>query len=166
MSAILLAIQVLQALTAALPMTEELFALVQSTIATLNVMHAQNRGPTPTESAAIMLQIDTLRSSLNRPEADVAPMTVRGEWPAASTEPALRAAEQTAQGAAYVTPYDEGTQPYVTPHDEGTQPYSFADETNPNMVPDKVNPAVVKPARVSKTTPNTVLSHPGETLFD
>ena len=156
MSAILLAIQVLQALTAALPMTEELFALVQSTIATLNVMHAQNRGPTPTESAAIMVQIDTLRSSLNRPEADAAPMTVRGEWPAASTEPALRAAEQTAQGAAY-----------VTPHDEGTQPYSFADETNPNMVPDKVNPAVVKPAKVtSKTTPNTVLSRPGETLFD
>ena len=155
MSAILLAIQVLQALTAALPMTEELFALVQSTIATLNVMHAQNRGPTPTESAAIMLQIDTLRSSLNRPEADVAPMTVRGEWPAASTEPALRAAGQMAQGAAYITPYDEGT-----------QPYSFADETNPNMVPDKVNPAVVKPARTSKTTPNTVLSHPGETLFD
>ena len=156
MSAILLAIQVLQALTAAVPMTEELFALVQSTIATLNVMHAQNRGPTPTESAAIMVQIDTLRSSLNRPEADVAPMTVRGEWPAASTEPALRAAEQTAQGAAYVTPYDEGT-----------QPYSFADETNPNMVPDKVNPAVVKPAKVtSRTTPNTVLSRPGETLFD
>ena len=155
MSAILLAIQVLQALTAAVPLTEELFALVQSTIATLNVMHAQNRGPTPTESAAIMVQIDTLRSSLNRPEADVAPMTVRGEWPAASTEPALRAAEQTAQGAAYATPYDEGT-----------QPYSFADETNPNMVPDKINPAVVKPARVSKTTPNTVLSRPGETLFD
>lgn len=159
MSAILLAIQVLQALTAAVPLTQELFALVQSTIATLNVMHAQNRGPTPTESAAIMLQIDTLRSSLNRPEADVAPMTVRGEWPAASTEPSLRTAvtqaAQEAQSAAYVTPYDEGT-----------QPYSFADETNPNMVPDKVNPAVVKPARASRTTPNTVLSRPGETLFD
>jgi len=160
MSAILLAIQVLQALTAALPMTEELFALVQSTIATLNVMHTQNRGPTPTEYDAIMLQIDTLRTKLNEPEADTTPVSVRGEWPAASKEPSLRTAvSQAAQEAEDAA--------YVTPHDESAQPYSFADETNPNMVPDKVNPAVVKPAKVtSKTTPNTVLSRPGETLFD
>ena len=68
LSALALAIQVLESLLTLAPLGLQVASLVQSTVATLKQMQAQNRDPLPSEWEAIHIQIDALRAALDTPE--------------------------------------------------------------------------------------------------
>ena len=90
---IALAINVLQALPAVIIAGEETIQLIHSTVATLQVMQAQNRDPSPSEWAAIDAQLATLTAELEEPEGTDA--TTDAAQPLADPLPGADAAGPT-----------------------------------------------------------------------